>query len=268
MAAQRCVFGSDMKSQHKLVALALLAHWSKGSDTFPSVVRLAAYTSLGRASVIRSIGALRASGAILVTDTKGRSNRYDLTPLMHLGSNANPSQADTTTVSHRYQSQADTSLTERHHPSQADTTLVSEGALTGIRLSPEGIHVRDPEKRSREGIHIGQLPLVTESDTQTKLGKPTKPKRPSKPARWSRVPETWQPNDDHWVLAVELRVSVDSELPKFRDHEFAKPKTDADACFRTWLRNAAKFSTIGTGGRYAPAQPSHPDTQFKTLKAV
>jgi hypothetical protein len=77
-----------------------------------------------------------------------------------------------------------------------------------------------------------------------------KPKRP-RATSWRRVPETWQPNDEHWVLAVELRVSVEAELPKFRDHEFAKPKTDPDACFRTWLRNAAKFSTIGNGNRFS-----------------
>jgi hypothetical protein len=71
-----------------------------------------------------------------------------------------------------------------------------------------------------------------------------KPKR-AKTTSWRRVPETWQPNDEHWVLAVELRVSVDAELPKFRDHEFAKPKTDPDACFRTWLRNAASFPSGG-----------------------
>jgi len=33
---------------------------------------------------------------------------------------------------------------------------------------------------------------------------------------------------------------IERELAKFRDHEFAVPKTDADAAFRRWLRTAAE----------------------------
>jgi len=33
---------------------------------------------------------------------------------------------------------------------------------------------------------------------------------------------------------------IERELAKYRDHEFAVPKTDADAAFRKWLRTAAE----------------------------
>lgn len=64
---------------------------------------------------------------------------------------------------------------------------------------------------------------------------------------WRRVPETWQPLDSHAALAAQLNVDLLAEEAKFRDHEFRSPKTDADAAFRTWLRNAG-------GYRSAPRQ--------------
>lgn len=67
-------------------------------------------------------------------------------------------------------------------------------------------------------------------------------KRSAPKRRWTRVPESWEPNDKHRELAAELSVNLSKELDKFRDHEFAKPKRDPDAVFRTWLRNAAEFA--------------------------
>lgn len=67
--------------------------------------------------------------------------------------------------------------------------------------------------------------------------------------RWTRVPATWQPNAVHRELAARLGVDFELELGKFRDHEYpaGKGKTDGDACFRTWIKNAASFN------RFAPA---------------
>lgn len=59
--------------------------------------------------------------------------------------------------------------------------------------------------------------------------------------KWTRAPEDWKPNDGHRALAAERQVAFDEELAKFRDHEFKSPKTDADAAFRTWLRNAGGY---------------------------
>ncbi len=77
-------------------------------------------------------------------------------------------------------------------------------------------------------------------------------KRAEPKRRWTRVPKGWQPNDSHRTLAAaEPTIDFDHELAQFRDHEFAKPKKDPDACFRTWLRNAAKFQA----GRGRGQQP-------------
>jgi len=69
--------------------------------------------------------------------------------------------------------------------------------------------------------------------------------RSGRARRWRRVPSEWRPTEKHIVLAVSLGVDLAIELEKFRDHEFRDPKSDADAAFRTWLRNAKRFSPRG-----------------------
>lgn len=77
-------------------------------------------------------------------------------------------------------------------------------------------------------------------------------------ALWHRVPEDWTVKDSHRTLAGELGVDCDREAEKYRDHEFAKGKSDADAAFRTWLRNAAEYRkrSAYTPQRGGPKQPN------------
>lgn len=67
---------------------------------------------------------------------------------------------------------------------------------------------------------------------------PARGHKKPKLARWRRVPSDWEPTADHLRLAVSLNVDLQLEQAKFRDHEFEKPKSDPDATFRNWLRNA------------------------------
>ena len=67
-----------------------------------------------------------------------------------------------------------------------------------------------------------------------------KKKRP-----WRFCPEDWKPTEKHWLLAAKLRVDMATEEEAFRDHEFAKPKTDPDRAFSQWLRNSKKFGGNG-----------------------
>ena len=76
------------------------------------------------------------------------------------------------------------------------------------------------------------------------------PPKPRK-RRWRRVPTGWEPNDGHRALAIKLGVSFDTELAKYRDHDYGTPKTDPDATFRNWLRNAKPVRSIGADGRRA-----------------
>lgn len=67
-------------------------------------------------------------------------------------------------------------------------------------------------------------------------------KKPATP-----IPDGFTPNESCKAKALELGVSLNTELPKFIDHALANDRRQADwqAAFRTWLGNANKFS----GGR-------------------
>jgi hypothetical protein len=66
-----------------------------------------------------------------------------------------------------------------------------------------------------------------------------------KQARWRRVPDDFKPTEEHRRIARERGLDFPLELAKFRDHEFDKPKSDPDATFRNWLRNASPPRTSG-----------------------
>lgn len=71
---------------------------------------------------------------------------------------------------------------------------------------------------------------------------------PPKPAkRKCKLPDDWEPNAQHYTLAVEQGVDPNAELAKFRDHAIATGRLmlDWDACFRTWLRNARGYAPRG-----------------------
>jgi hypothetical protein len=82
----------------------------------------------------------------------------------------------------------------------------------------------------------GGVSQITEEDLGRGSMK-TKVKR-VRAARWRRCPDGWEPSDEHRQIARERGVSIDAEVAKFRDHDFNAPKSDADATFRNWLRNA------------------------------
>jgi len=67
------------------------------------------------------------------------------------------------------------------------------------------------------------------------------------------MPADWRPNRTHAEIATELGLDMPPELAKFADHAAANDKrfADWDAAFRTWLRNAEKFSRERAGPRNA-----------------
>lgn len=105
---------------------------------------------------------------------------------------------------------------------------------------------------------------------------------PAQPARKTKrqLPEDFEPSDAHRKLAAKLCVSLDSELPSFRDHHLARGNTMLDwgRALNTWIRNAAKFAARQGGkgpGRFqaAPGSTSgisngwRPDQRHRELLA-
>jgi len=131
LEAVRAVFASELSSTEKLVALALLNHWSRDRETFPSTKRLAKWTSLCTRSVLRSVAALEARGAIAVTRSNGRANRYSLGALMSVTSDSESPVTDS-------------------HPCPTVTGPVTLSHSTSDTESHEVIQGRDPSKGSRK----------------------------------------------------------------------------------------------------------------------
>lgn len=66
-----------------------------------------------------------------------------------------------------------------------------------------------------------------------------------KRARGNQFPEDFSPNETHHRLGKELGIDPESQIQPFKDFHKSKGTvfSDWDAGFRTWMRNAYKFST-------------------------
>jgi hypothetical protein len=124
---------------------------------------------------------------------------------------------------------------------------VRSNSTDGVRPSgPEG-HCQPAPLNAQLKSPVGKSPLKSEG------------KRP-----WRRVPDTWQPNDAHHTLAASLGVNLEHELGKFRDHEFAKSKSDPDAAFRNWIRGSRTYGTSAKGR--AHLQPNAGRSGWETVR--
>jgi hypothetical protein len=198
---------SALTSTEKLVLLAVLAHWSRTDERpFPSNERIGKWTSLSTRAVIRILHALERKGAIGVARAPGRSNRYDLRSVFTGELDPCPTVTPDT----------GSPLTEEQGtPDTGSPVPLTQG-------HPKG---------SMEGIHEGIQLESARARTRTKRSP-----GPSK-KNWRRVPVDFEPGDEHRRIAGEEGKDFERELARFRDHEFATPKTDANATFRNWLRN-------------------------------
>jgi hypothetical protein len=84
---------------------------------------------------------------------------------------------------------------------------------------------------------------------------PAKPKKSAKSE--TAIPTDWTPRTEERSRAAVSGLDCDSEAEHFRDHHTARNSrfADWDAAFRTWLRNAVKFSAGRQGSLLGPAQP-------------
>lgn len=221
LTAQRRVWMSGLGHTAKMVALALLDHWSKRSpEPDPSVARLGQWTSLGRCAVMRALGELRAAGAITSTDVKGKRNQYSLLPLMGLP------------VAEGDRSSRETSLGEMRNRSSRETGPVSEEDTKEPRKEPK-----------KEPTGIG-----------ARDGSPTKeakPKRTRAKAVEVALPADWTPTDAHRAFAAEHGLALELEAVAFKGHYEGRTAVSWNGRFATWLANQAKWNRE-RGPRKAP----------------
>lgn len=237
LTARRAVFRSGLRSLEKLVALALLDHWSRKTETFPSVERLAAWTSLDRRSVLRCLRALEQTGAIVVTRNSGRPNVYALGSLMALP------------VSESHRCQPETSDTEspvtESHQCQPDTPPVSESHGTSVTESPEVSHEVSHQVSQGESA-----PTEGEKRPGAKRGK----RKPGTRAPEVELPSDWVPSDAHRAFASKHALNVELEAVKFRGNaeQNARRVVSWNGAFTTWLGKSVGFAQAAS--RRAPVQ--------------
>lgn len=114
---------------------------------------------------------------------------------------------------------------------------------------------RERKKEKRRVDSTGIPPDRVDDDLKTK-GSPTPPPKtqssapplpptgefPPRGRKASMAPESWEPSAKvlAWAEAEGFTAGeIERELAKFRDYEFPKPKSNWDAAFRNWLRNAS-----------------------------
>lgn len=92
------------------------------------------------------------------------------------------------------------------------------------------------------------LPLPSESPQSAGADAPAG--KPASHPRKRKIPDDFQPTDDHRDQAGKLNVSLHDELQKFRDHFTAngKPMADWNAAFRNWIRRSSEFKREKSGG--------------------
>jgi Helix-turn-helix domain len=239
---RRHVFRSSVDASTKLVALALLDHWSRTTETFPSIDRLAAWTSLNRTTVIRCLGTLEKLGGILVTRRNGASNRYALGQLSLLP------------VAPRDQSDDATGRTSRPEPvaprDQSDDA-------TSRTSRPEPVALRDSTSRATRP-EVSQEVSHQESHSAARAPDPPtdgiqKRQRGRQRQHETALPPDWQPTDAHRAFAAQHQLHLELEVDSFRGWAAGKTTVSWEGTFTTRLANRAKWDLERRGGgRGAP----------------
>lgn len=114
-----------------------------------------------------------------------------------------------------------------------------QAGLIPDSLIPDSLIPEDCSLRSQ-----GEREETSDDDE----GKKTRRKTSGTPKPTS-LPDEFTPNEAASAMAERLGVSLEDELPGFRDHHLAKGSKmlDWQAAFRTWLGNAAKFGRASKG---------------------
>lgn len=77
-----------------------------------------------------------------------------------------------------------------------------------------------------------------------------KPRAP-RVAKWTIVPQDWNPNDKHRAKAKAkgwTDAEFEGEVEKFRNHDFGAPKSRPDATFSNWMDSDIAARGKGQGG--------------------
>lgn len=148
LKAQRRVFSSTAKPLERLVALALLDHWSaKSMVVFPSFDRLESWTGLCRHAIDSALRGLEAAGLVRVERKRGCPSRYNLAPLFAKQTSDETSAPDAlVTSAPDALLQTKQAVHQTHHSSAPD-------ALLPVHQT----HSKEPKKEPKKGSTTSPL---------------------------------------------------------------------------------------------------------------
>lgn len=135
-------------------------------------------------------------------------------------------------------------------PSKPEAILRTQLALAAMPELDQLAVVQQAIDRGETALRPLQ-PSTGESGTSTR--------RAPKPPPRKRCPESFEVTDAMRAWAAENAPDVDlqRETAKFRDHEFAKGRTDWPATWRNWMREAQdRVASRRPGNGSRPAEPT------------
>lgn len=147
---------------------------------------------------------------------------------------------------------------DEYQPNRADVEAeraASRERMRAIRARRKGT---DPSNGGDVGGVFGRtVPNGSESVREPDPTRPDPTNKREAAKRGARLPESWNPNDKHRHLALELGVDLLTETAQFRDHALATGRVmkDWDAAFRTWLRKSRPMNVVAR-----PVASSSPST--------
>jgi hypothetical protein len=203
---------------HDAFLLGLLARFRGGADDgecFPSIPTLARELGVDKRDVQRRLRRLEDAGVLVREERSGTSSVYRF---------CDPRVNDPRVLA----------------PLGDDPMGASAARGTASEPTPG----TGPEPTPPMGRHTAQQDLLKDERTRSSdkresaRGARDRTRNAARPQR--RFPD-FVPSAKHEQLAQTLGVDLQFELAKFRDHEYPKAKSDPDATFSNWLRNASTF---------------------------
>lgn len=240
-----------MSSAQKGVLISLADQANDDGVCWPSVGTISKRTCLSERAVQEALQWLQATGAVFREYKANSSTVYTVMPARF-----DPAKAPAP--------RARTKGADGAPP--APSAPPAAGALGGAAGAPLGVQQAHPtpaagapkSSLNRKGNHQGTIIVCADA-----------PK--AKPAaRATTLPADFQPDGTAEQIAREFGLDIVAEETAFSDYHSAKGTTfkDWQAGFRTWLRNANKFSQRAVGARGGPVMPNKQEALEARNRAV
>lgn len=242
-------FGLEMKpATAKFVLVAIADNADDEGRAFPSVDSLVCKTSLDRKTVIHALDQLEQRGLLSDTGERvGRTRQVKVYALVMGPSTRVIAWDGKGTPSGSVPFDEPELGNDTGNGTLQRVPDLPKDSVNGTVPEPERVPKFPPNSTVFPAKGTVFPPKGSQKRDTESSGNPQKePKgnRQSAGVRARRCPEAFEITDSMraWARSKVPEVDIDTETEKFRDHEYAKAKTDWPAAWRTWMRNSVDFS--------------------------